>query len=207
MKGKIILIISAASVLGLVVAFSFLLARNTEQVEVNYVINNKIVKTKKVVRGNKLNYTYTYESNDHQSYAYTWVDLDGNVVDEKTIINKSIPVYGTPLESVIYSTNEEDEYTSIDGFNHYYSDGKVVIASSYLDKEVVLGNNVISNNDKIKEIYLPGSLHLIGEGNFVNCSKLETIYFAGNEEAWDDITLNSEIPESVTLLLNTPFEI
>ena len=191
--------------LGLVIAFSFFFARNQEKVEVTYVVSNKTVKTKRVIKGNQLNYTYVFESRDHQIYAETWKDFEGNIIDKDTIINKDIGLIGEPLQCILTSTTEEDEFVYVNGINHVDKDGVVVIARTYEDKDICISSGVIKDNEKIKGIYLPTTVTQIGDDNFVNCSNLINIYFAGTEEEWSAISSTSTIPESVTLTFETPF--
>ena len=207
MKKIWIPILAVLSALGLVVAFSFFFARNVEKVEVTYVVSSKTVKTKRVIKGNQLGYTYVFEGRDHQTYADVWKDVDGNVVDKTTIINKNTGLIGEPLSCILTSTTEEDEYTFINGLNHVCNDGIVVIASFYQDKELCIGDNVIKDNDDIKDIYLPTTVNQIGNNNFVNCSNLINIYYAGTEEEWNAIPNSSVLSESITVTFETPFRL
>ena len=202
---KIMVGLTAVVVLGLAVVFSVFLARNKTEVKITYVVNEEVVKTKKVIKGNQLGYTYVYENPNHQSYATTWKDENGKIYNKNTIVNKSVTLNGDSLNTVITFTTEENEYTYVNGLNYVCSDGIVVIDPIYKGKEICLGIGAISNNKKIKELYLPDTLHHIYDDNFSNCSKLKTIYYEGSEEEWNAIPTSSAIPDNITIVFDTSF--
>ena len=77
---------------------------------------------------------------------------------------------------------------------------------TYFGKEVCLGNFGIYNNDKVREVYLPVTLHHIYYGNFSNCANLTTIYFAGTEDQWNAIPKEfAPTPSTVSVIYNTSF--
>ena len=175
------------------------------EVTITYKVLESVVNTKKVAKGSKYKNDYIYETPNHQSYVSTWKDSSGVTYDENTVINNNVELIGVVATSLQIFNTPENEYVYVNGTNHVHSDGKVVVLSEYFGKEVNIGLHAFSNNDSIKEIYLPANLHKIFSDNFVNCPQLTKIYFTGSEEAWNSIPNDSNIPDTVSLVLNTEF--
>ena len=178
-------------------------AKKDETVKITYKLGEEVVHTQRVHIGNKIGKLFVYESDNHQAYASVWKDKDNNEYTVDTKVNKSITLYSEPLTCLKLFTTPENEYTFINGINHVHKDGKVVVLSSYYDKEIKIGNGAINNNKDIKELYLPNTIHQIHDDNFVNCDNLTTIYYAGSEEQWNSIPNTSVVPESISLVFNT----
>ena len=202
---KLMIALTAVVVLGLAVTFAFFLGKDKTEVKITYVVEEEVVKEKKVIKGNQLGYSYIYENPNHQSYVSVWKDENGKEYNKDTIVNKSVTVEGTLTPSVIIFTTEENEYTYVNGLKYVFSDGIVVIDPIYKGKELCLGTGAIRNNKKIKEIYLPDTIHHIYDDNFTKCTKLKTIYYSGSEEQWNSIPSSSEVPDNVTIVFNTDF--
>ena len=82
----------------------------------------------------------------------------------------------------------------------------MVVESTYLNKEICIGNYAFYRNSEIREIYLPTTVHQIYNGNFLGCGNLTTIYFAGNQEQWEAIPKSTvQMPETIGIVYNTSF--
>lgn len=204
MNKKIVGTIGVLSIIGVVIGLSFLLNKN-KKVTINYLIDNEVIYSKQVIKDSNLGVSYIYESKDHQTYCDTWKDNNGVIYKEDTVINADVSLIGTLSNNLLLFTTEELDYAYANGINHVCSDKKVVIPEKYLDKNIRLGINAISNNTGIMELYLPATLEYIYGDNFLNCPNLTTIYFAGSEEIWNSIPNYSEIPTEITLTFNTQF--
>ena len=178
-----------------------------EEVTITYKLSDQVVYTQKIEKGSELGSIYIYESINHQSYCSTWMDDDGTIYENTTVINSDITLMGEPRSSLILFTTPENEFVFVNGFNHVHSDGKVVILSSYYDKAVNIGVGAISNDENIKELYLPSTLNRIYDNNFVDCPNLTTIYFEGDENTWSSIPNSSDIPDTVSLVFNSSFQL
>ena len=172
-------------------------AKKDETVTITYKLGEDIVHTQRVNRGSKVRSIYTYESDNHQSYASIWQDENGVEFTADTKVDKDITLYSEPLASLKLFTTPENEYTYINGINHVHKDGVVIVLDTYFDKELKLGSGAINNNKDIKELYLPNTIHQIFDGNFVDCDNLSTIYFSGSEEEWNSIPSSSVVPETI----------
>ena len=180
-------------------------AKEDEMIKITYKLGEEVVHTQKVRTGKKIGKLFVYETDNHQTYASTWKDKDSTEYTADTKVNKNITLYGEPLASLKLFFTPENEYTFVNGINHVHKDGKVVVLSSYYDKEIKIGNGAINNNEDIIELYLPNTIHQIHDDNFVNCDNLATIYFAGSEQEWNLIPTSSVIPESISLVFNTSY--
>lgn len=179
----------------------------TIKVTVTYKVGEEIVYTQKVNKGSMLGSLYLYESPNHQSYASTWKDVDGVIYETTSVINNDVELLGELKTSLILFTTPENEYTYVNGTNHVHSDGKAVVLSTYYGKAVNIGDGAFYNNSKMKELYLPLGLNKIYSNNFVDCANLTSIYFEGSVEQWNAIENESTIPESISLVFNTAFQI
>lgn len=179
-----------------------------EDLIVTYNIGSTTVHAETVKKGRTLTSDYTYDDELHQNYTSTWKDSNGKSYTKGTKIEENVVLSGTLQSNLTLSTTGSDVYTYINGIRHVHPDGKVVILDKYYDKEVCLGNYAIHNTTKIKEIYLPSTLHYIYNGNFSDCGNLKTIYYAGTQEEWDLIPKDLvTIPSSVSIVFNTAFVI
>ena len=179
-----------------------------EDVTLTYTINNEVVHQETMKQGREIKKTYVYETDDHQSYASYWKDEDGMSYGLGRRVDYDVTLYGTLEYSLKLLTTTSDVFVYINGVNHVHSDGKVVVAPTYLDKEVCIGNYAFYQNPDIKEIYLPTTLHQIYNGNFLGCGNLTTIYFAGSQEQWEAIPKSTvQLPETVSIVYNTPFTV
>lgn len=176
-----------------------------EDLTVSYVINRTIVHTETVKKGRTLPVNYVYDTNDHQNYASTWKDTSGRQYSQGTKIEENVTLTGTIQENLKISTTSTDIYSFVNGINHVHSDGKVVVADKYQNKEVCLSNFAIYNNPQVKEVYFPKTLHKIYSNNFNGCGYLKKIYYAGTEDEWNAIQSSSTIPSGVNLVFNTSF--
>ena len=181
-------------------------SKKTETVTITYNVLEETVKTETIIKGSKIKSIYTYESKNHQTYVSMW-EYGDNTLEESTVINEDITVVGTPETSLKLFTTDENEYTYINGVNHVHSDGKVVVLPTYRNKEINIGVGCFYNNEGIKEIYLPSTIHHIFDNNFVNCSNLITIYYSGDKNSWEAIPTSSVVPNNVNVVYNTTFNI
>lgn len=100
--------------------------KTIEEVAITYKISNRVVYTQKIEKGSEWCNSYIYESIDHQLYCSSWMDNDGTIFEDKTIVNSDITLIGELDSSLKLFTTPENEYVFVNGFNHVHSDGNVV---------------------------------------------------------------------------------
>ena len=78
--------------------------------------------------------------------------------------------------------------SSVTSWNNLYSEITYVHVGSGITS---IGDRLFDECYKMKYMILPDSLTRIGDSSFNFCYLLETIYFAGTQERWDQITIGS----------------
>ncbi len=77
--------------------------------------------------------------------------------------------------------------TKLPDYLFYNADGLTKI--NVPETVTTIGNFVFAKSDALKDAYLPASLTEIGCGVFDDCSVLTDIWYAGSEEAWNNIQI------------------
>ena len=88
---------------------------------------------------------------------------------------------------------EEDKNTYAVWFSNYWDD-ELMIPSQIGDKPVAFVIKSTENKwyfrySRMETVYIPSTMKYIGDNAFDCCDKLETVYYAGSEEAWKKVTV------------------
>ena len=88
---------------------------------------------------------------------------------------------------------EEDKNTYAVWFGNYWDD-ELMIPSQIGDKPVAFVIKSTENKwyfrySRMETVYIPSTMKYIGDNAFDCCDKLETVYYAGSEEAWKKVTV------------------
>lgn len=96
--------------------------------------------------------------------------------------------------------NGSENYKSVDG-NVYSYDGTVFVqyaagnsASAYeiADGVTSIAPEAFSGAAALETVTIPESVSVIGNGAFLECTSLSTVYFKGTDEAWSAVSIGTE---------------
>lgn len=169
---------------------------------VNYQIGDSVVRTVNVKENKILGENYIYENPNHLSYCNVWKTIDGTLVGANTRINDNLTLIGEEKENIKFiDINETDKKCAASSIDYISSDGVVVVPNIRNGNEVIEIGERFFASTSIKTIYLPNTIKNIKENNFLYCTSLTTINYAGTESEWNSINNLSkqDIPNNITI--------
>lgn len=175
---------------------------------VNYLVDNKTVKTMTVKENKPIGEDYIYENPNHLTSCNIWKDNNDKPIGSGTKVNSNLTISGKEKSNISFvSKNDPTIELSASSLDYIPSDKVVVVPNEQNGLEVnELADNLFFSK-QVKTIYLPKSIQKIGSNNFFRCSILEGINYEGTEEEWNAINnLSKEnIPDNVKINFNTSF--
>lgn len=151
---------------------------------VSYYVDGELVSTQTVKWKRTIRDSFLYETKNNEYYCNTWYKDEkcSNMFSFSTLITENISLYGKKRSSLNWATSSSDVYSFLYGINHIPSNKILVIPSTYLNKEICIGNYAIRNMI-LSKIYIPITVHKIYNGNFYGIGNA-TIHYEGNEKEW-----------------------
>lgn len=128
----------------------------------------------------------TLETIGTQSFTYTSNIKKIELPNSVTNLTSNAFIYCTGLEELKISSSLKSIANS--GFSECYNLRKLIIPEGVEKIE----RYAFENDQALEEVYLPASLTTIEKGAFGNCIALKDICYAGSEESWANVSVNTE---------------
>lgn len=151
---------------------------------VYYRVNNEVINTERVHKGDCAKLNYVYENPNHLYYSSGWVG-ETETINSLTPITKDVYVKPKLSDAVEYLTTSSDTISYVYSIKHIFSDKVCVLQESYKNKPVGILYSW-NNTTGITDLYLPESFASVG----VNCFKYTEnlkIHYPGSEEKWNTV--------------------
>ena len=178
--------------------------------KITYYVDNVEVNSITVKQGSVFpkGYNYVWEDKEHYYYCDIWYfesDLSrDSILEDDITITKDYNFYGRKINCLDFQTTTSDEYAYITNIAYVHKDGNLLIQPSYNSKDICISRAAIVELYDLKVLYLPKTLRVIYEGNFVNTG-LTTVYYEGTVEEWTQIDHRSVLPSDVSIICEHSF--
>ena len=175
-----------------------------KDITISYKVDNSIVKTETIKEGRIFNFLSDYISDDKTKYVAvnSW-SIDGEIIDDKTIVNNNI-IVESKSKNIFSTSSLLSDKIIINDINYIPKDGIVVLPEKIYGKEISISS--LGYSDDIKEIYFPLNFSIYISLYLTFLDNLTIIYYPGTSEEFSTITMGKlKINANVKVCYNTSY--